>query len=437
METHEVITALERQWASDRRWQGITRPYRASDVVRLRGRVMVEHTLAKRGAARLWQLLHDDEPVTALSAITGAQAVQCVRAGLKAIYCSGWQVAGDMNTALHTYPDQSLYPADSVPQLVQRINNALLRADQIHHLQGDDTIDWVVPIVADAEAGFGGLLNAYELMLNMIAHGAAGVHYEDQLASLKKCGHLGGKVLVPTSEFITKLVAARLAADVAGVDTVLIARTDALGATILANDIDPYDHRFIESERTPEGFLRVRPGMEAAIARGLAYAPYADLLWFETSKPDLREAAQFAEAIHAKYPGKLLAYNCSPSFNWKKHLSDAQLAAFQRELGAMGYKFQFVTLAAFHAMNLSMFVLAKDYNERGMAAYADLQSREFAAEADGYEAVRHQEFVGVGYFDAITEIATGGRSSVTAMQGSTEAEQFHEPARRPAAAGRR
>jgi isocitrate lyase len=426
-------SALEREWATNRRWDGVKRPYTAADVQRLCGRVRIEHTLAQRGAARLWQLLQEDAPVRALSAITGGQAVQCVQAGLQAIYVSGWQVAGDMNSALHTYPDQSLYPADSVPHLVQRINNALLRADQIHHMQGQDAVDWLVPIVADAEAGFGGLLNAYELMLNMIAHGAAGVHYEDQLASLKKCGHLGGKVLVPTSEFVTKLVAARLAADVAGVDTVLIARTDALGATILANDIDPYDHRFILGERTSEGFIRVRPGSDAAIARGLAYAPYADLLWFETSKPDLKEAQQFADAIRAKYPRKLLAYNCSPSFNWRKHLSDAQLAAFQTDLAAMGYKFQFVTLSAFHALNHSMFSLAKDYKERGMAAYADLQSREFASEAAGYEAVRHQEFVGVGYFDEITQIASGGQSSVTAMAGSTEEEQFHEPPRAQAA----
>ncbi len=427
METQEFIASLEREWATESRWNGIKRPYSAADVYRLRGTVPIEYTLAKRGARRLWQLLQQDEPITALSAITGAQAVQCVRAGLKSIYCSGWQVAGDMNTAQHTYPDQSLYPADSVPHLVRRINNALLRADQIHHMQGDDSTDWLVPIVADAEAGFGGLLNAYELMLNMIAAGAAGVHYEDQLASLKKCGHLGGKVLVPTSEFVTKLVAARLAADVAGVDIVLVARTDALGATILANDIDPYDRRFIIGERTHEGFIRVKPGIDAAIARGLAYAPYADMLWCETSKPDLQEAARFAEAIRAKYPSKLLAYNCSPSFNWRKHLGDAQLVTFQRELGAMGYKFQFVTLSAFHALNHSMFVLARDYKERGMAAYADLQSREFAAEPDGYEATRHQEFVGVGYFDEITQIATGGLSSVTAMEGSTEKEQFHEP----------
>ncbi len=436
MDKQDFIASLEREWATDSRWDGIKRPYSAGDVYRLRGTVEIEYTLAKRGAARLWQLLQEDEPVTALSAITGAQAVQCVRAGLKAIYVSGWQVAGDMNTALHTYPDQSLYPADSVPHLVHRVNNALLRADQIHHMQGDDATDWLVPIVADAEAGFGGLLNAYELMLNMIAQGTAAVHYEDQLASLKKCGHLGGKVLVPTSEFVTKLVAARLAADVAGVDTILIARTDALGATILANDIDPYDRRFIEGERTHEGFIRVRPGMEAAIARGLAYAPYADLLWFETSKPDLKEARQFAEAIRGKYPRKLLAYNCSPSFNWNKQLSDAQLASFQQELGALGYQFQFVTLSAFHALNHSMFELAKDYKKRGMAAYAQLQGREFASESDGYEAVRHQEFVGVGYFDEITQIATGGQSSVTAMEGSTEQEQFHEPKRQPAAAGR-
>ncbi len=436
MDKQEIIGALERDWSTNGRWDGIKRPYTAGDVYRLRGTVGIEYTLAQRGAARLWELLQGEDPVTALSAITGAQAVQCVQAGLKAIYVSGWQVAGDMNTALHTYPDQSLYPADSVPHLVHRINNALLRADQIHHMQGDDSIDWVVPTVADAEAGFGGLLNAYELMLNMILHGAAAVHYEDQLASLKKCGHLGGKVLVPTSEFITKLVAARLAADVAGVDTLLIARTDALGATILANDIDPYDHRFIVEGRTTEGFIRVQPGIDAAIARGLAYAPYADLLWFETSKPDLKEAKQFAEAIRAKYPRKAFAYNCSPSFNWKQHLNDAQLASFQRELGAMGYKFQFVTLSAFHALNHSMFTLARDYAQRGMAAYADLQSREFTSETDGYEAVRHQEFVGVPYFDEITQIATGGTSSVTAMEGSTEQQQFHEQPPKKAAAGR-
>jgi isocitrate lyase len=336
-------------------------------------------------------------------------------------------VAGDANEALETYPDQSLYPADSVPTLVRRLNKALRRADQIHHQQGDDSIDWYVPIVADAEAGFGGLLNAYELMLHMIEAGAAGVHYEDQLASLKKCGHLGGKVLVPTSEFVSKLVAARLAADVAGVETVLIARTDALGATILANDIDPADREFIEGDRTSEGFVRVRPGIDAAIARARAYAPYADALWCETSKPDLAEARAFAEAIHRDFPGKLLAYNCSPSFNWRRHLSDSQIASFQRELGAMGYRFQFVTLSAFHALNFGMFELARAYRERGMAAYADLQTREFEAERAGYEAVKHQEFVGVGYFDEITTVVTGGKSSTTALAGSTEKEQFTEP----------
>jgi isocitrate lyase len=424
MSRTQFVAELAGQWNSPR-WQGIRRPYTPEDVWRLRGTVQVEHTLARRGAAKLWDLLHAEPFVATLSAITGAQAVQQVQAGLKAIYVSGWQVAGDANTALETYPDQSLYPADSVPALVERINNALLRADQIHHARGDDGTDWLVPLVADAEAGFGGLLNAYELMKHMIARGAAGVHYEDQLASLKKCGHLGGKVLVPTSEFITKLVAARLAADVAGVDTVLIARTDALSATILANDIDPADRAFVVGERTPEGFVRVRPGIEAAVARGLAYAPYADLLWFETSKPDMDEARRFAEAIHERFPGKMLAYNCSPSFNWKRNLRDTEIAAFQREIGAMGYKFQFVTLSAFHSLNYAMFELASGYRARGMAAYSELQQREFAAEAQGYEAAKHQEFVGVGYFDEITEIVTGGRSSSLAMKGSTEEEQFH------------
>src|SRR6184192_3969084 len=427
MDKQAVTSALERAWATDARWDGIKRPYGAGDVYRLRGSIDIEYSLARYGAARLWELLRDDDYVAVLSAITGNQAIQQVQAGLKAIYVSGWQVAADANHALAMYPDQSLYPSDSVPALLRRINNALKRADEIAHLKGDHSIYWFAPLVADAEAGFGGPLHAFEIMKNMIDAGAAGVHYEDQLASLKKCGHLGGKVLVPTSEFVTKLVAARLAADVAGVDVVLVARTDALGATILANDIDPYDRRFIVGERTHEGFIRVKPGIDAAIARGLAYAPYADMLWCETSKPDLQEAARFAEAIRAKYPRKLLAYNCSPSFNWRKHLGDAQLLTFQRELGAMGYKFQFVTLSAFHALNHSMFVLAKEYKERGMAAYADLQDREFAAETDGYEATRHQEFVGVGYFDEITQIATGGLSSVTAMEGSTEKEQFHEP----------
>src|SRR5207249_5801188 len=427
IDKHEFTSALHREWTTDSRWDGITRPYSADDVYRLRGSIDIEYSLARYGAARLWQLLEKEDYVAVLSAITGNQAIQEVQAGLKAIYVSGWQVAADANNANEMYPDQSLYPSDSVPTLLRRINNALKRADEIAHMKGDDSLYWFAPLVADAEAGFGGPLHAFELMLNMIAAGAAGVHYEDQLASLKKCGHLGGKVLVPTSEFVTKLVAARLAADVAGVDVVLVARTDALGATILANDIDPYDRRFIVGERTHEGFIRVKPGIDAAIARGLAYAPYADRLWCETSKPDLQEAARFAEAIRAKYPSKLLAYNCSPSFNWRKHLNDAQLVTFQRELGAMGYKFQFVTLSAFHALNHSMFVLAREYKERGMAAYADLQAREFAAETDGYEATRHQEFVGVGYFDEITQIATGGLSSVTAMEGSTEKEQFHEP----------
>jgi isocitrate lyase len=426
MDHKTFVDGLTRHWHS-KRWSGIRRPYTADDVWRLRGTVQVDHSLARRGAAKLWDLLHSEPYLHTLSAITGGQAVQQVRAGLKAIYVSGWQVAGDMNTSRETYPDQSLYPADSVPQLLERLNNALLRADAIDHLRGHHATDWVVPLVADAEAGFGGLLNAYELMKHMIQRGAAGVHFEDQLASLKKCGHLGGKVLVPTSEFVTKLVSARLAADVAGVDTVLIARTDALSATILANDIDPADREFIVGERTHEGFISVRCGIDQAIARALAYAPYADLLWFETGKPDMQEAERFAEAIHAKFPGKLLAYNCSPSFNWKRNLSDAQIAGFQQALGAMGYKFQFVTLSAFHSLNHAMFELARGYKDRGMAAYSELQQREFAAEKDGYEAVRHQEFVGVGYFDEVTEIVTGGKASSLALKGSTEAEQFHEP----------
>jgi isocitrate lyase len=426
MDKRRFVTELERHWAADPRWRGITRPYSAEDVWRLAGTVRVEHTLAARGAATLWRLLQDEPHLAVLSALTGNQAIQEVRAGLKAVYLSGWQVAGDMNTAGEVYPDQSLYPADSVPVLVRRLNRALLRADQIHHQQGDDTVDWLVPIVADAEAGFGGILNGYELMKHLIEAGAAGVHFEDQLASLKKCGHLGGKVLVPTSEFVHKLVAARLAADVCGVPTVLIARTDALSATILANDIDPTDRPFLTGERTPEGFDYVRCGIEAVIARGLAYAPYADVLWFETSKPELDEARQFAEAVHRRHPGKLLAYNCSPSFNWKLHLSDSQIAGFQRDLGRMGYKFQFVTLSGFHALNYAMFELARGYRDRGMAAYAELQEREFAAEKSGYEAVRHQQFVGAGYFDDVTQVVTQGHSAVLAMQGSTETEQFQK-----------
>jgi len=424
MDKQAFVASTNQHWKTDR-FRGITRPYAAEDVWRLRGTVDLEHTLARRGSEKLWKLLHEEPYVHTLSAITGGQAVQQVKAGLKAVYISGWQVAGDVNTALETYPDQSLYPADSVPTLVERVNNALLRADQIDHMRGRNGTDWLVPLVADAEAGFGGLLNAYELMKHLIVRGAAGVHFEDQLASLKKCGHLGGKVLVPTSEFITKLVAARLAADVCGVDTVLIARTDALSATILANDIDPIDREFVVGTRTPEGFVSVRPGIGQAIARGLAYAPYADALWFETSKPDMQEARRFAEAIHARFPGKMLAYNCSPSFNWKMNLKSDEIAVFQRELGAMGYKFQFVTLSAFHSLNYAMFELALGYRERGMAAYSELQEDEFAAEQHGYEAVRHQEFVGVGYFDEVTEIVTGGRSSSLALKGSTEAEQFH------------
>ena len=426
MNKHEFVSELDRRWRSDRRWQGITRPYTPEDVGRLRGTLPIEYTLASHGAAQLWKLMREEPYVAVLSAITGNQAVQEVRAGLKAIYISGWQVAADGNNALSMYPDQSLYPSDSVPNLLRRIQNALGRADQIHHMNGDHSIEWHVPLIADAEAGFGGVLNAYELMKLMIIEGAAGVHFEDQLSSVKKCGHLGGKVLVPTCEFITKLVAARLAADVCGVETILIARTDANSAGLLTSDVDEYDRRWCTGERSPEGFFVINDGVGAAIARARAYAPYADMLWFETAKPDLAEAKQFAEAIHKEYPGKLLAYNCSPSFNWKRHLSEAQLAGFQKELGAMGYKFQFVTLSGFHALNHAMFTLAQDYKERGMAAYADLQSREFALERDGYEAVKHQEFVGVGYFDEITQVVTGGRSSTIALEGSTERAQFSD-----------
>ena len=424
MYKHAFVSELDRRWRSDRRWQGITRTYTPDDVYRLRGTLQVQHTLASHGATRLWKLMREEPYVAVLLALTGNQAVQEVRAGLKAIYISGWQVAADANCAMTMYPDQSLYPSDSVPNLIGRIQNALRRADEIHHMNGDHSIDWYVPLVADAEAGFGGVLNAYELMKLMIAAGAAGVHFEDQLSSVKKCGHLGGKVLVPTSEFIAKLIAARLAADVCGVDTILIARTDANSAGLLTSDIDEYDRRWCTGERSPEGFFVIKDGVEAAIARARAYAPYADMLWFETAKPDLDEAKQFAEAIHKDYPGKLLAYNCSPSFNWKRHLSEPQLAGFQKELGAIGYKFQFVTLSGFHALNHAMFTLAQDYKERGMAAYADLQSREFALERDGYEAVKHQEFVGVGYFDEVTQIVHGGRSSTVALEGSTEKAQF-------------
>jgi len=414
---------LQKEWDSPR-WQGITRDYSAEDVVRLRGSLKIEHTLARRGAERLWSLLHDLPYVAALGALTGNQAVQQVKAGLKAIYLSGWQVAGDANLGETTYPDQSLYPANSVPAVVRRINNALRRADQIHWSEGKNGVDWFAPIVADAEAGFGGALNAYELMRAMIEAGAAGVHYEDQLASEKKCGHLGGKVLVPTGQFVRTLTAARLAADVAGVPSVLIARTDALSATLLTSDHDPRDREFVTGERTPEGFFDVRDGIEPVIQRSLAYAPYADVLWFETSTPDMGEAKQFAEAIHAEFPGKLLAYNCSPSFNWKKHLDDGEIARFQKELGAMGYKFQFVTLAGFHALNASMFELARGYAEEGMTAYVKLQQHEFDLEESGYTATRHQREVGAGYFDEVAQVISGGLSSTLALHGSTEEEQF-------------
>jgi isocitrate/methylisocitrate lyase len=407
------------------RWDGVVRPYAEPDVERLRGSVRVEHTLAQMGAQRLWDLLTTESYVNALGALTGNQAVQMVRAGLKAIYLSGWQVAADANSAGHTYPDQSLYPADSVPQVVRRINRALQRADQIEHSEGRNGHHWFAPIVADAEAGFGGPLNAFELMKAMIEAGAAGVHFEDQVASEKKCGHMGGKVLVPTGQFIRTLVAARLAADVMGVPTLLVARTDADSAKLLLSDADPRDHAFIaKGERTPEGFFHLRGGLDCAIARGLAYAPYADLLWCETSTPDLGEARRFAEGIHARFPGKLLAYNCSPSFNWRKHLDEVTIARFQRELGAMGYKFQFVTLAGFHALNHGMFALAHDYRHRGMAAYTELQEAEFAAEADGYTATRHQQEVGTGYFDQVTQVISGGAASTLALRESTEAQQF-------------
>jgi isocitrate lyase len=403
------------------RWEGIERPYSADDVERLRGPVAVEHTLARLGAERLWELLHSDQHVAALGALTGGQAVQMAKAGLKAIYLSGWQVAADANLAGQTYPDQSLYPADSAPALVRRLNNALLRAGQVEAVEGRQ-VDWQLPIVADAEAGFGGPLQAYELMRAMIEAGAAGVHYEDQLAAEKKCGHLGGKVLVPTAQFIRTLTAARLAADVAGVPTVLVARTDALSATLLTSDVDPIDQEFITGERTTEGFFRVRPGLEPVIARALACAPYADVIWFETSTPDMGEAREFAQSVHELYPGKLLAYNCSPSFNWRSHLKKKQIASFQDDLAELGYRFQFVTLAGFHALNESMFELARGYAARGMSAYVELQEREFDLEERGYTATRHQREVGAGYFDALLQAL--GESSTLALSGSTEEAQF-------------
>jgi isocitrate lyase len=417
---------LRAQWQDSPRWRGIRRGYSPQDVVRLRGTVAVEHSIARLTADKLWRYLNEKQFVNALGALTGNQAMQQVKAGLDAIYLSGWQVAGDANLAGQMYPDQSLYPADSVPTIVRHINNTLRRADELHHAEGDDSIDWLKPIVADAEAGFGGVLNAFELMKAMIEAGAAGVHFEDQLSSAKKCGHMGGKVLVPTQEAINKLIAARLAADVCNVPTVLVARTDAESATLLTADVDERDRAFIDHSRprTAEGYFHVHAGLPAALARGLAYAPYADLLWCETAHPDLDEARAFAEGIHRQYPGKLLAYNCSPSFNWKRKLDDATIARFQRELGAMGYKFQFITLAGFHALNYSMFELARGYKNMHMTAYVALQQAEFASEAHGYSATRHQREVGAGYFDDVTQTVTAGTSSIGALSGSTEEQQF-------------
>jgi isocitrate lyase len=417
---------LSKDWKENARWKGVTRPYGAEEVVRLRGTVEIEYSLARQGAEKLWRYLHEKPFVNALGALTGNQAMQQVKAGLNAIYLSGWQVAGDANLAGEMYPDQSLYPANSVPAVVRRINRTLLRADQIHHAEGDDSIDWMQPIVADAEAGFGGVLNAFELMKDMIDAGAAGVHFEDQLSSAKKCGHMGGKVLVPTSEAVNKLAAARLAADVCGVPTLLVARTDADAANLLTSDVDERDRPFLSGERTSEGFFRVKAGLDQAIARGLAYAPFADLVWCETSVPDLDQAKRFAEAVHKAFPGKMLAYNCSPSFNWKRHLDDATIAKFQKELGAMGYKFQFITLAGFHALNYSMFTLARGYRQSQMTAYVELQEAEFASEKQGYTATKHQREVGAGYFDAVTQAVTAGQSSITALSGSTEEAQFEK-----------
>jgi isocitrate lyase len=433
METNDHV-ALENSWTTEDRWQGIKRGYTAETVLKLRGSVDIKYTLAERGAKRLWQLLHSEPYVPALGAMTGCQAVQQVQAGLKAIYLSGWQVAADANLAGQMYPDQSLYPANSVPDVVRKINQAFQRADQIDHAEGRNGIDWFAPIVADAEAGFGGNLNAFELMKAMIEAGAAAVHFEDQLASAKKCGHMGGKVLVPTQEFIQKLIAARLAADVMGVPTIVVARTDANGAGLITSDIDERDHQFLTGSRTAEGFFSVKAGLDQAIARGLAYAPYADMVWCETSEPNLEEASRFAHAIHAQYPGKLLAYNCSPSFNWKKKLDDHTIAKFQKELALMGYKFQFITLAGFHALNLGMFELAQDYRNSGMSAYAKLQAVEFERAADSqYRAVKHQSFVGTGYFDTIAQAIAGGTSSTAALVGSTEQEQFTESVARTVA----
>ncbi len=422
------IIQMQKDWLENPRWQGVERPYDAAEVMRLRGSITIEHTLARLGSEKLWRLMHEEDFVNALGALTGNQAMQQVRAGLKAIYLSGWQVAADANLAGQMYPDQSLYPVDSVPAVVRRINNTFIRADQIQSSEGKGDIDWFAPIVADAEAGFGGVLNAHELMKDMISAGAAGVHFEDQLASAKKCGHMGGKVLVPTQEAVQKLVAARLAADICNVPTIIVARTDAMGANLLTSDVDERDQPFCTGERTVEGFYQVRASLDQPIARGLAYAPYADLIWCETSTPDLAEAKAFSEAIRAQFPGKLLAYNCSPSFNWKKNLSDTDIARFQRELGAMGYKFQFITLAGFHALNHSMFQLARGYKARQMSAYVELQEAEFAAEPQGYTATRHQREVGTGYFDQLTQAISAGASSLSALKGSTEEEQFDEAA---------
>lgn len=426
MTQQERVAALSKDWSTNPRWKGITRPYSAEEVVKLQGSVKIEYTLAKNGAERLWEKLNNQDWVAGLGALTGNQAVQEVTAGLEAIYLSGWQVAADANLAGQMYPDQSLYPADSVPSVVKRINNALLRRDQIQSVTGEGDIHWTVPIVADAEAGFGGNLNAFELMKALIEAGAAGAHFEDQLSSAKKCGHLGGKVLVPTQEAINKLVAARLAADVCGVPTLVIARTDADAANLITSNIDPRDHKFIkEGPRTSEGFHHVDNGIDQGIDRGLAYAPYADLVWMETSNPDLAYAKKFADAMHEKFPGKMLAYNCSPSFNWAKHLSVAEMETFREEIAAMGYKFQFITLAGFHALNTSMYELSKAYKARGMAGYSELQEREFGLAPEGYAAVKHQTFVGTQYFDAIQNTVQQGQSSTTAMAGSTETEQFH------------
>ena len=424
MRRQDQIAKLKSDWAGSPRWKGVSRDYSAEDVVKLRGSVLVEHTLARLGAEKLWRMVNQETPVCALGALTGNQAIQEIQAGLKAIYCSGWQVAGDGNSSGQMYPDQSLYPVDSVPKMVERINNAFTRTDEIYALNGDDSIDWFAPIVADAEAGFGGNLNAYELMKHMIRAGAAGVHFEDQLSSAKKCGHMGGKVLVPTQEAVSKLSAARLAADVLGVPTVVLARTDADAANLITSDTDERDHEFITGERTAEGFYRTNAGIDQAIARGLAYSPYCDMLWCETSKPDLAQAQKFADAIHAKYPDQLLAYNCSPSFNWSANLDDDTMRHFREELGKMGYKFQFITLAGWHALNSSMFNLSRAYKAEGMYAYSKLQQQEFADEKHGFRAAKHQSFVGAGYFDAVQNTIMAGASSTTAMDGSTEEEQF-------------